>query len=218
MTASPAPHGLIVDWGGVLTERLDLAVRAWADREGIDFEHYREALRRWLTPAEELGARANPIHALERGELAVPDFEAQLATVVRRLDGHPVESAGLLSRMFGTFETAHTMNALVARARRHGIRTALLSNSWGNTYPRDGWDDMFDVVVISGEVGLRKPEREIFDLTCARLALGAERCVFVDDLEMNVAAAHELGMTGVLHRSFEETAGRLESLFGLALQ
>jgi putative hydrolase of the HAD superfamily len=215
MASSPAPRGLILDWGGVLTERLDLAVRAWAAREGIDFDHYRQTMRRWVSPAQWLEAETNPVHALERGEMTVSDFERRLAGEVRRLDGHPVESAGLLGRMFASFETAHAMKALVLRARRHGIRTALLSNSWGNSYPRDGWDDMFDAVVISGEVGLRKPEREIFDLTCARMQVGAGDCVFVDDLEVNVTAAGELGMTGILHRSYEQTSARLEELFGL---
>lgn len=217
MRPPTSPQGLIVDWGGVLTERLDLAVRAWADQEGIDLDHYRRAMRRWLSAEEQLEAEVNPIHAIERGEMTVPDFETRLAAELRRLDGHPVRTDGLLSRMFATFETAHAMNSLVVRAKGHGIRTALLSNSWGNRYPRDGWDDMFDVVVISGEVGMRKPEPEIFGLACARLEVTPERCVFVDDLQANVTAAAGLGMTAVLHRSYEQTAARLEELFGVPL-
>jgi putative hydrolase of the HAD superfamily len=218
MQTPPAPKGLIVDWGGVLTERLDLAVRAWAEQEQIDFDHYREAMRRWFSPEEQLEAEINPIHALERGEMTVPDFEARLAAEIRRLDGHPVQTEGLLERMFSTFSTAHAMNALVVRAKRHGVRTALLSNSWGNRYPRDGWDEMFDVVVISGEVGLRKPEPEIFELTYTRLGVPPASCVFVDDLPLNVEAAAELGMTAVLHRSYDETAARLDELFALPLR
>lgn len=216
-TPQAAPQGLIVDWGGVLTERLDLAVRAWAEQEQIDFDHYLQAMRRWFSPEEQLEAEVNPIHALERGEMSVPHFEQKLAAEIRRLDGRPVQAEGLLERMFSTFDTAHAMNALVVRAKRHGIRTALLSNSWGNSYPRDGWDDMFDVVVISGEVGLRKPELEIFELTCARLGVPASACVFVDDLQPNVSAAGELGMTGILHRGYDQTAARLEELFGVPL-
>jgi putative hydrolase of the HAD superfamily len=170
-----------------------------------------------LSPEEQLEAEINPIHAIERGEITVPDFEEKLAAQMQLLDGHPVQSEGLLARMFGSFATAHAMNALVVRARGHGIKTALLSNSWGNTYPRDGWDDMFDTVVISGEVGLRKPEPEIFKLTCERLEVTATDCVFVDDLEINVEAAGDLGMTGVLHRGYDTTAARLEELFGVPL-
>jgi putative hydrolase of the HAD superfamily len=213
MSPPATPHALIVDWGGVLTERLDLAVRTWADREGIDFDHYLQAMRRWFSPEEQLEAEINPIHAIERGEITVPDFEARLAAEIRRLDGHPVQTEGLLERMFESFETAHAMNALVARAKRHGIRTALLSNSWGNRYPRDGWADMFDEVVISGEVGMRKPEPRIFRHAAALLDLDPKHCVFVDDVEANVKAAIGCGMTGVHHTEPALTRQRLTELF-----
>ena len=119
--------------------------------------------------------------------------------------------------MFASFEHAHDMSGLVRRAREAGVRTALLSNSWGNDYPRDGWDDMFDVVVISGEVGLRKPEPAIFALTLDRLGLPAQACVFVDDLPHNVEAAVALGMVGIRHESYDATAAEIDVLFGLTL-
>ena len=159
----------------------------------------------------------NPVHALERGEMTVPDFETRLAAEMERRSGQAVDAAGLLDRMIGEFEVAHDMNALVRRARRSGLRTGLLSNSWGNDYPRDGWDEMFDVVVISGEVGMRKPEPEIFEHTLALLGLPAAACVFVDDLAPNVAAAVEVGMVGVQHTSYEATRLELEALFGRPL-
>jgi epoxide hydrolase-like predicted phosphatase len=106
---------------------------------------------------------------------------------------------------------------LVRRAREQGIATALLSNSWGNDYPRDMWTDMFDVVVISGEVGMRKPEPRIYQLVCDRLGLQPQQCVFVDDMHYNVDAAVRLGWVGVHHRSYAETAAELEAIFGLPL-
>ena len=75
--------------------------------------------------------------------------------------------------MFERFEHAPDMVGLVHRAHTAGLRTALLSNSWGNDYPRDGWSEMFDVVVISGEVGMRKPEPRIFHHTLDLLGLPA---------------------------------------------
>ena len=165
----------------------------------------------------ELEAILNPIHALERGELEVPDFERLLADELTRRTGDPHDSTGLLDRMFDEFEHAHDMNALVRRARDLGIRTALLSNSWGDYYPRDLWDGMFDIVVISGEVGLRKPDPEIFALTLDRLQMAAEECVFVDDLPHNIEAAANLGLVGVRHVAYETTRGELETLFGLNL-
>jgi HAD superfamily hydrolase (TIGR01509 family) len=128
-----------------------------------------------------------------------------------------VVAEGFLARMFDEFEHAHDMNALVRRARESGIRTALLSNSWGDFYPRDLWDGMFDVVVISGEVGMRKPDAEIFQLTLGLMDLPASACVFVDDLPHNITAAADLGLVGVRHVTYEETLMELETLFGIDL-
>ena len=210
-------QGLVVDWGGVLTEPLDDLTAAWAGAAGFDVEHFRGVMREWLGPDVGLEARFNPIHALERGEIALPDFEQHLADELGRRSGVPVVPDGLLGRMFELFEHAPDMNALVRRARQAGLRTALLSNSWGNDYPRDGWDEMFDVVVISGEVGMRKPEPRIFHHTLSLLGLPAGACVFVDDLPHNVSAAVGLGLVGVRHTDYATTAAELEALFDLPL-
>lgn len=212
-----APRGLVVDWGGVLTAPIRTAVESWADRDGIDLTHYGDIIRAWLGPEAEIEAAMNPIHALERGEVEVPHFEERLAAELSRRSGRTVESAGLLERMFAHFEHAHDMNALVRRARGHGIRTALLSNSWGDYYPRHLWDGMFDEVVISHEVGMRKPEPRIFELTLQRLRLEPGEVAFVDDLPVNIAAGAELGIIGVLHQSYDQTRLELEALFGVDL-
>jgi putative hydrolase of the HAD superfamily len=84
-------------------------------------------------------------------------------------------------------------------------------------YPRDDWTELFDVVVISGEVGMRKPEPEIYQFTVDQLGLAAEHCVFVDDLRPNVRAAAALGMTGVHHTDDSETLAVLAELFDVDL-
>jgi HAD superfamily hydrolase (TIGR01509 family) len=188
-------------------------VESWAERDGIDLDVYAASMRDWFGDPIGNEAVLNPIHALERGELALPDFEVMLAQEMTRRSGRIHQSEGLLTRMFEHFEHAHDMNALVRRAHERGIRTALLSNSWGNNYPRDGWDDMFDVVVISGEVGMRKPEPRIYLHTLDLLGLPAADCVFVDDLAHNVSAAVEVGMVGVRHVSYESTLAELQILF-----
>jgi putative hydrolase of the HAD superfamily len=210
-------RGLVVDWGGVLTHPLGDAMTRWAESDGIDRDGFRALMRDWLGPAAGAEAAGNPVHALERGEIEVPDFEVRLAERLTTRDGGPVRPDGLLARMFETFEHAHDMSGLVRRAHDAGIRTALLSNSWGNEYPRDGWAQMFDVVVISGEVGMRKPEPEIFSHTLRLLGLPARECVFVDDLRHNVDAAVALGFAGVVHTSYSQTAAELDLLFGRAL-
>ncbi|MBS2962491.1 HAD-IA family hydrolase [Actinocrinis puniceicyclus] len=117
--------------------------------------------------------------------------------------------------MFAGFSRAPAMVNAVRRAKESGLRTALLSNSWGNDYLRDEWDQLFDAVVISGEVGMRKPEPEIYLHTLGLLDVAPAEAVFVDDLERNVRAAADLGITGVHHRSYAETIGELEALFGV---
>ena len=213
---TPVLRGLLVDWGGVLTSGLEDALGRWAELDGLDFEAYYRAMVDWLA-ASPVEAEVNPIHALERGQIAVPDFERKLASMLVRKDGGPVQAEGLIERMFAHFEHQPQMSALIRRARGHGIKTALLSNSWGNSSPRDTWDGMFDDIVISGEVQLRKPEPEIYQLAAQRLALRPTECVFVDDMEVNVIAARELGITGIVHTSYDETRRELEALFGIDL-
>ncbi len=208
-----AYSGLIVDWGGVLTTDINSSVRRWADRHAVDLSAYAEIMRSWLGPEAELEAMVNPIHALERGEIEVPHFEEMLAGELARRTGGDVAADGLLARMFDEFEHAHDMNALVRRAREASISTALQSNSWGDFYPRDLCEGMFDVVVISGEVGMRKPEPEIFHLTLEQMGREPADCVFVDDLAHNIAAAADLGITGVRHIDYERTLAELQVLF-----
>ena len=213
----PEARALIVDWGGVLTGDMATVVKRWADLDGIDLAMYSDTMRQWLGEPVGLEATLNPVHALERGEMSLPDFEQHLASALSTRSGTPITSEGLLQRMFAHFEHAEDMSGLVRRAHEAGIRTALLSNSWGNDYPRDGWKDMFDIVVISGEVGMRKPERRIFEHTLALVDVPADQCVFVDDLPHNIAAAVEVGMIGIRHVSYEATAQEIDVLFGRRL-
>jgi len=203
-------RGLIVDWGGVLTMPIRVAIGSWLKATGVELDHYGAVLGRWVEP---LPGELSPVHQLERGEIALEDFEDLLSSALAR-EGSMVEAKGLVTTMFADLAIYEdSMTSLVTRAHAAGVRTALLSNSWGIDYDRSAWLDMFDVVVISGEVGMRKPEREIFELTLHRLGLPAPECVFIDDMPHNVAAAAQAGLVGIQHRTFEETARELEALF-----
>ena len=205
---------LIVDYGGVLTSPLQDAMQSWCEDDEIDMSAFRRVMREWLGAAYGAEAATNPAHALERGEIAIPDFERELARRLTTHDGRPVEPEGLLARMFAGFRREQPMFDVVRRARQLGIRTALLSNSWGMDYHRDGWDETFDAVVISGEVGMRKPEPGIYRHTARLIDTPPEQCVFVDDLGPNVAGAVAVGMVGVRFVTPEQTVGELETLFG----
>ncbi|GAB2676110.1 HAD family hydrolase [Thalassiella azotivora] len=211
---------LVVDWGGVLTAPLHGAMSQWAQDDGVDFGHFGDMLRQWreLARAEAgEGPEAGPVAALERGEISATEFEVLVADELGRR-GSPVDATGLLGRMLaGLEEREPAMFDLLRRVKDHGLGVALLSNSWGNTYDRTGWDDVFDAVVISGEVGMRKPEARIYEHVVSLLGRDPQECLMVDDLPWNVDAARALGMGAVLHRSPHETASELEQLLGLPL-
>jgi epoxide hydrolase-like predicted phosphatase len=209
---------LIFDYGGVLTSPLLNTTDSWLDSDGIDPESFRNAMRDWLGLAYGTDAADSPVHALERGEVEVPDFERQLAARLTTLDGRPVEAEGLLTRMFSGYGWEPQMADVLRHAKAAGLSTALLSNSWGLDYPREQWDELFDVVVISGEVGMRKPEARIYQLAAERLGVAPEACVFVDDLAPNIRGAQAVGMVGVHHVTPQQTIEELEALLGITLR
>jgi putative hydrolase of the HAD superfamily len=214
--AGPRMRGVIIDWGGVMTRPILDTVDAWIRAEQIDRDSYTTVMRAWVTQAYGDGAD-NPIHALERGECTNEEFERQLAGQLTHVDGRPVRADGLLAKMFAATAMETAMLELVRSLRRAGLRTALLSNSWGNDdYPRHLFPELFDVVVISAEVGMRKPEERIFRHTAALLGLEPRECVFIDDVQANIAAAEAIGLVGLHHREPAPTIARLTDLLGPA--
>jgi putative hydrolase of the HAD superfamily len=211
-------RGVIMDWGGVMTNPIRDMVQAWLDDEDVDHEQYAAVMRPWVAAAYNHNGDINPIHALERGECTTEEFERLLAARIARRDGVQLLAEGLLARMFAGSTPADSMYAAVRAIRSSGLRTGLLSNSWGMAdYPRHLFPGMFDVVVISGEVGMRKPEERIFRHAVGLLGLDPAECVFVDDIQVNVAAAEAVGMTAILHTDPALTLTRLGELLGLSL-
>jgi putative hydrolase of the HAD superfamily len=224
-SAGPVPEadatsrirGVIVDWGGVMTSPILDTMNAWMTTERIDRDSYLTVMRRWVVQAYGEGTDPNPIHALERGTCTNEEFERLLAAELSHVDGEAVRADGLLQRMFAASVLQTEMHDLVRSLRRAGLRTALLSNSWGTSgdeYPRHLFPDLFDVVVISAEVGMRKPEERIFRHTAALLGLEPGQCMFIDDVEANVTAAQAAGLVALHHTDPVATAARLADLLG----
>ncbi|MBX5468765.1 MAG: HAD family phosphatase [Thermoleophilaceae bacterium] len=199
--------GLIVDFGGVLTTNVFDSFRAFCEAEGLDPDAVKRTFRDNPDALAEL-------RRLERGELEVPEFERRFAPHLGI-----AEPEGLVERLFAGVRADERMVEAVRRARAAGVRTGLISNSWGGTtYDRVAVDGLFDAVVISGEVGLHKPQPEIFELGAERIGVPPAECVFVDDLRENCAGAEAVGMTAILHRGADGTLPRLERLLGLELR
>ena len=200
-------RGLLVDFGGVLTSNVFESFRAFCESEGLDPEAVKQLFR------EDPRALAE-LRSLERGELTEDEFAGRFAPLLGIED-----SEGLVERLFAGMEPDPAMTEAVKRARRTGVRTGLISNSWGRgRYDRDAFAELFDGVVISGEVGLNKPQPEIFRLGAERVGLSPEECVFVDDLRENCQGAEAVGMTAVLHRGADGTLPELERLLGVELR
>ncbi|HEX3646791.1 MAG TPA: HAD family phosphatase [Pseudonocardiaceae bacterium] len=203
-----AIDAVVFDYGGVLTTPVRHAMTGWLAEDGVTEDSYRAVMREWLVGE---AAAGSPIHRLETGELSPADFEATLAPRLVTTTGVPVVADGLLGRMFALMRPDPAMLALVTALRSAGLRTALLSNSWGDHYA-DELLALFDVVVISGRVGLRKPDPAVFGLLLERLGLPAERVAFVDDIPANIRAARELGIHAVQHTDTATTTAQLRRL------
>jgi epoxide hydrolase-like predicted phosphatase len=199
-------RGLLIDWGGVLTTDVFASFSAFCELAGLGSDAVVRVFREDPESRELL-------LGFETGAIAEDQFERRLAMSLG------VAAPGLIDRLFAGSRPDDAMIGAVRRARAGGIRTGLVSNSWGTRrYPRDLLGELFDGIVISGEVGIRKPTPEIYALGARRLGLEPADCVFVDDLGFNLAPAVELGMATVHHRAPEETIAELERLLGVDLR
>jgi epoxide hydrolase-like predicted phosphatase len=200
-------RGLLVDWGGVITTNLFASFGEFCEAEGLDREALAQAFRR------DPGAR-DLLIAFEEGKVEEIEFEQRLAEMLG-----VAAAEGLIDRLFAGSGLDPPMVDAVRAARAAGVRTGLISNSWGTTrYPRELLAELFDGVVISGEVGIRKPAPRIYELGAEAIGLPPSACVFVDDLPFNLPPAEELGMAVVHHVEASETIAELERLLGVELR
>jgi epoxide hydrolase-like predicted phosphatase len=198
--------GLLIDWGGVLTTNLFASFRDYCVRAQID----PQSLRGRFSSDPQF---RELLIALEKGELQETNFEQQLAPLLG------VEPDGLIDGLFAGVQPDAAMVEAVRLAHVGGVRTALVSNSWGvHRYPHDLFDELFDGVVISAVEGMRKPSRRMYELGAERAGVAPEQAVYVDDLPFNLTPAEELGMATIHHTSAEQTIPELERLLGLALR
>ena len=199
-------RGLLVDFGGVLTTNVFDSFKQFCVNEGLDPQAVKRLFRE---DPEALGE----LRRLEKGELTEEEFSVKFGTMLG-----VAETDGLVDRLFAGMGPDEPMIEAVKKAKRAGIRTGLISNSWGHgRYDRNAFPEMFDGVVISGEVGLYKPQPEIFHMGAERIGVPPGECVFVDDLKENCDGAAAVGMTPILHRGADQTLPELERLLGIGL-
>jgi putative hydrolase of the HAD superfamily len=195
---------VISDFGGVLTTPLVQSFAAVQDETGIPFEQLGNAM---TAIAEEEGK--HPLYELEKGRVSEVDFLAKLTDALERELGHRPELHRFREIYFDALHPNEPMIELMRELKDGGRRMAMLTNNvreweplWRTKLPVD---EIFELVVDSGFVGMRKPEPEIYELTLKRLGgVAPEHCLFIDDADVNCEAAENLGMAAVHYRSNEQ--------------
>ena len=202
-------RALISDFGGVLTTPLQEGFLAYQEESGITLEELGSAMGKATAEHGD-----HPLFELERGEISEEEFGRRLAA--------QLEPGFDLRRMrdvyVGSMRPNRRMIDFVAELRGRGLRAALLTNNireweplWRAKLPEI--DELFETVVDSGFVGMRKPEPGIYELTLERLGgVAAAECVFLDDLEVNCEAARELGMSAVRFATTDQAIADLEAV------
>jgi len=187
---------LISDFGGVLTSPLLRSFAAFQDETGVPLEALGQAMQAIAVRDGE-----NPLFVLERGEMSEPAFLTAVGDELETILGRPVDMRSFAERYFGSLTANDELIEHLRGLRNGGLRLAMLTNNVREWEPR--WramlpvDELFELIVDSAFVGLRKPDPAIYRLTCERLGVATEQCLFLDDLEPNVEAARELGMAAV---------------------
>jgi putative hydrolase of the HAD superfamily len=203
-------RAVVCDFGGVLTSPLAGSFQAFSDHSGIPLSALGTALAA-------ISARdgANPLHELECGRVSEADFMADLAVAIARDLEREIAMDDFTERYFASLAPNPPMIELMTSLRNEGYRMALLTNNVREWEPL--WramapiDDIFELVVDSAFVGMRKPDPEIYELTLARLGVPAGECLFVDDIEENCAAAAAAGMATVVFRDAEQAIAEIRA-------
>ena len=204
-----AGNAILVDFGGVLTSSVVAAFREFGASLGGD-----PTLPLTLLAGDPESKKLLSGH--ESGRIDAETFERGFA---QQLSAHgaAVVPEGLIARMQAGLRPDADMIALVAELRAAGYPVALVSNAFGrDCYAGFTLSELADEVVISSEVGVRKPSRRIYALACERLAIPPAQAVLIDDLQQNLDGAARLGIAGVRHTDAATTRHQLATRFGIA--
>jgi putative hydrolase of the HAD superfamily len=212
VTDSPRPRAVISDFGGVLTSPLFESFAAWQRQSGLSFETLGNAMSQ---AAERAGI--HPLYELEKGTITEERF---LRMLEAELDP-PASLSGMRDVYFEHLHPNRPMIEFMRSLGERGLRMALLTNNvrewephWRAKLPEI--DEIFEVVVDSAFVGMRKPDREIYELTLERMGDGLEPgdCVFVDDVDVNCEAAVALGMRAVHFQAADQAIAEVRAILG----
>ena len=210
-TAPTARTAVLIDFGGVITTGVLQAFEQFGELLGappglvLDLLNHATAARRLLVEHECGRVDAD---AFDRG------FADRLSE-----HGVVVEPERLSAQMQAGLRRDDETVRLIEDLRTAGVPVALVSNALGrDCYAGFDLDALADVVVISSEVGVRKPSRRIYAIACERLGIDPHQAVMVDDLQQNLDGAARLGIAGVLHTDAADTRKQLSERFGIGVR
>jgi putative hydrolase of the HAD superfamily len=199
---------LLIDYGGVLTSSVSEALINVCALFGVDMSGFLASCR--------MGEPSSPFSLLELGSIEDVEFAQLITPILAEHAEGPVEGLDWLRELQKTsFDVDETMVAAIGRLIDKGVPTLLVSNSFGplEHYP---WAVLpkFTDTVISSEIGIRKPDPRIYALAVERSGRAARDCVFVDDVEANLAPARALGIHTIHHQSAATTIAELDRIYG----
>jgi epoxide hydrolase-like predicted phosphatase len=215
VTATLLVDAVVFDFGGVFTPSPFDAMVTLGDRLGIEPS---AAMAHVFGPYDR--DTDHPWHQAERGELDIQATRDAIlaAALAEGLDIDLFDVFGMMAGSGG--EVRIEMVERTRRLRVEGYRTALITNNVAEF--REFWrpllplDELFDVVIDSSEVGMRKPDPRIFELALTQMGgIDPTRSVFLDDYPGNITAAEALGMHGVLvEAAYDDAIRRLDAILG----
>jgi putative hydrolase of the HAD superfamily len=206
-------RAVISDFGGVLTTPMVGSFNVFAERSKIEPASLGRAL---ATVMQRDGA--HPLYELECGRMSERTFMRTLEEALCEEVGREITLAGFAELMWAGLAPNPPMIDLMEDLRAEGYRMALLTNNvrewearWRALAPID---DIFELVVDSAFVGMRKPDPEIYELTVQRLGVPAEDCLFIDDIERNCDGARAVGMSAIVYRDVEQATSEIRAALG----
>jgi putative hydrolase of the HAD superfamily len=202
---------VVSDFGGVLTTPLERSFTAFSEESGVPLRALGAALA-----AVERADGAHPLHELETGRLSEAAFLDRVAGALGDALGRPVDMRGFPDAYFAHLDPNEAMLAALRRWRDRGLRLALCTNNVAEWEPR--WramlpvDELFEVVVDSAFVRVRKPDPEIYGIVCERLGgVAPQACLLIDDLAANCEGARAVGMHAVRFADTEQAIADVEA-------
>src|SRR5688572_10090026 len=198
-------EAVIFDYGGVLSTTPFAGIAEYERKMGYPERSLARLLfGKGASPQGPTDEPDHDWHLLETGRLTLDEFHVRLVERSEAALGQPLDLGDYAQFLRELGVGVHWMMVhRVRELRADGYRTAILTSNvkeWGNYWKQSILLDLFDEIVDSCEVGLRKPDPAIYRLTCERLKVAPEAAVFLDDTRRHVESARQVGLQAILVR------------------